>query len=431
MNNPWEGLRAFARHFLLENPYIYDIQSLTRKWIDKLPADTQNRIPKAMREDLEAVINEMERTHCAVPPLKTLWTIANESSNYRAFDRDIALCPVGHCLKKREHPHWPACDMHMCPLCAAHAEPGWRKRYRREEFAPHELVHLMVREEPEIYQVFAQQMRTPNPHVAGPRCPGVLSTCMAASTTTLYRKSADCWGSLMVTPVQQQQPNKMAHFCAPCRELNTCETWKVFSSNDSNRLAHLLTVDHPARYKAGVCNDQTCAVLCECIARDCRVAFYVSPEYATRERRLWLCRKCEKTRVACFACKRIGQHPDDMFFAPAWIKFPPFNISAQRYCVRCLNTKDDRLMMRVYLWYWRLTRRREERWLEELQVHDPHEWLRHMLPPEQCALVDAIPNGWALLQENECGWNTDFFLMLRLAQLPKDLWIKMWRLITQ
>jgi hypothetical protein len=82
---------------------------------------------------------------------------------------------------------------------------------------------------------------------------------------------------------------------------------------------------------------------------------------------------------------------------------------------------------------WRICWKREHAWLKEQWKTRPLEWAKdHFLPlmgERERWLMDHIPGAWEFLVDSEEAWNGTYFLMYRVAGLPKELFIKIFLLL--
>lgn len=413
--NPWEGLRSFLRHYVLENVHLHDTRSLARQWVQQMPLEQQRAIPKEIQEEWEAILDHLESVNTFVPTVGSIIRVIDNVSTSVLHVR-LTLCSIVSCNVVREHPEWLACDKHMCPLCAHLAnEEGWRKRLKRYETCigtTDRLIHVMSAD-PDRFTKIDHHIRFGNMMPSRHMCPGVLTTCLASRPGSRYTKHEQCWGELVPTPViPNTDANK--YLCKPCGDLNTCAVWRSF--HQAPRIlgptAHLLDIRNPERFQARVCADDKCCVRAVCANPSCETPWFIPPEVANR---LWkqLCSTCTRTMALCGKCGRLKRAPDDLFF-----------IYCKYQCIWC--TEEHR---KAIVLLWRLTWQREQRWLDVLRETQPTTWLRQLYPPDKCLELDLIPGAWETLQADPRAWNTTFFLMLRFSQLPRDVWKMIMKLV--
>lgn len=454
-------LTVFIRTHVTGNLHIIDHPGLAAAWVKHyvLPLMPPGLLT---RESVEAGWTALAEL-CAVALPKIYQKQLRDKlkalleKNYPKALRDPtnALCVIYECTAKRAGPWGPACAEHTCAHCQRFIGPDWRKTHALlvpgdiyKSYGLNVYAHLvprtMLEEGTPQTAYFDRVMKqcqyiweTHNLYMSS-ICPGDLQPCATVLDNGYYH-SPQCGGAECIPRVVGAEQWDAFRFCAACWPLNECK----FALSGRG---HLLDPTNPHRREALVCADEQCNLGKQCVA--CHKWWFVA---RYRSKGNWdtvlLCPECQEERLCCPQCKRLSwKKVPGVFFAPRWIyphKPQTWNPTYLE-CILCLPTVERPLgkpraehkseAICALLITWRIRGKAERTWFEEQLAQDARatlgELLKHDMTDRERALAARHPDFFWDAMVRDCTlWNSTWWLMYQTARLPKDLFLKVLRLV--
>lgn len=432
-------LLQFIEKHVVANPHIQDTYGLAAKWLHyHCPPYIQKDLPIADDYDWMEIGRVMVKHNYTT--LQSLSGFIHQQYP-KALTADPLDCCMEGCNTTKSNVAWPACEKHMCPLCATIVEedPHWYKTrwiLKEKSMGLPMRVHLRTRDvgrqsviRKEMDRIARMRL---NDKAVFHLCPGVLRDCKVNHVNG-YLHSGRCERMCLPTLLDDGASTFLAppeyDLCTDCVSVNTCSKWRASYSTPH----HIFDVDDPDRCKAQICARKDCTRSCACV--NCGLKWFESVE---KEKTL-LCTHCAAIALACYKCHRVAKK-GDLFFAAHLLqtKTPPKKVPDPKYCIFCLPLAGERKKghlpkIKALVLQWRFSRHRETAWLDEQMRTQPLVWVHKFFEPLMNArerwLMNNLEGAWDLLLANPQQWDSTYFLMYRLVQLPRDLFIKIFLLI--
>lgn len=420
--NPQKGLELleFIDTYLVDNYHIDDPEELALKWVNVLSRHIKVPDPQYDWKVIGRTMVKYGSTNIAI---------------FRAFIQEkcpLALiksktkCCFSHCEAQRDGKS-PACSVHMCPLCATLAGVPGRRVHKMPSF-----VHLVSKEYSEMWIRQEGRRCFDMGYNNDSFCWGVMSPC--GTTKGFYSSSDGCLGEACIPSVLDGStlPEPL-QICFKCREANFCLT--QYNRSKSEEPRHLFDWHDPERRSARVCNDPKCTRKNSCLK--CGKSWFDS----ARSQEDLLCVDCNITTLCCRGCKRLSLHSKkDLFFAQSLVWKCGYSDGWKEYCIFCIVTKAPKAFRsertRALVLQWRFSYKREHAYLSHQWATRPLDWVRatfgrKMSTSQQWLMDNHPPSGslWEFFFNNRECWDSTWFLLYRLAGLPKDLFIKIFLLL--
>lgn len=418
--NPQKGLELleFIDTYLVDNYHIDDPEELALKWANsKLP----HYVLVDQKHDWKSIGRAMVRHNFTV--VSMLRAFIQEECPV-ALIKSKTECCLLNCGNQRDGKS-PACSVHMCPLCATLAGVPGRRVLKMPPFA-----HLVSKEYSEMWMRQERRRWFDMGYNNDFFCWGFMNAC--GTTKGFYFQSDGCLGEACIpSALDGSTLPEPLQICFKCREANFCTIQPILSIYEPR---HLFDWHDPERRSARVCNDLKCTRKNSCLK--CGKSWFES----AKSQEDLLCVECNITTLCCRGCKRLSLHSKkDLFFAQSWV-WKSANSYEFNHCIFCMGSKTSigyrSLRTRALVLQWRFSYKREHAYLAHQWATRPLDWVRatfgrKMSTSQQWLMDNHPPSGslWEFFFNNRECWDSTWFLLYRLAGLPKDLFIKIFLLL--
>jgi hypothetical protein len=453
-------LHAFLRDNVISNVHIVDQFGLSCVWVRDHVARVMplNVLSKELISSGWQAIADACALHL---PLRYQTELAEQLRDMinnaypKALDPKLQpLCVLTHCINVRENKLAPACAQHTCPCCVKHVEPKWQKTHRvlcaDEGIFLKDMVHLIAlvdvmdnrsphyREAARITHLCAREK---NIDLV---CPGDLQPCASTWEGSVLYSSRECRKTSLPHVKGAHVPLE-AVLCEKCVVENRCKF----------AIGHFIDFGNPERRAARVCDNNECNEGQQCPA--CAKWWFDRPQFEripgsrgnefSRKPRV-LCGTCEKERIACVTCRRVSwKQVPGVFFSPNWVLGRPLWPSdCMHHCIFCLSYAErprgmpklefQAQQQAALLICLRIRARAEKAAFDAAFEVSPVDAVRNYLSPHlserEHALAKAHPElFWNLVSADCTLWNSTWWLIFQMIQLPKDVFLMIMRILVR
>lgn len=408
-----ERMKWFIDTYIVNNFHVFNKGELAEMWssmagVKPASSDFAHILSECVKKQVDALV-----------PLFGLvvhyWPRALEAGS-------LAECCAPGCHEKRGD--MPACEKHLCSLCGPLAsEPEWQKRYYHICSTYHTSsygVHIITLDPVIIDRLRNERARLCYQQSLDRWCYGVRRACL------------NCFQYVLPTPVDKHQTlTDGQKVCGSCWLYCQCRL-----------CTNLISVDDGDRRADRVCGDTRCNTRWECKRCKC-VRFYRTGSTASNSAvENAMCKTCQKEAYFCVLCQRTSNDLRDTMWCNSLVWKP--SDSKPNLCMRCVphvpKVKGipfgggrwvQLRAITLRLWWDRRallaihTQKRQENPVTLFQ----QQIAEGKMCPFARYLCQRDPDNWKVLANETAMWDSTYMLFIHLLRQPRDIFIKVLRLI--
>lgn len=419
--HPPEALRWFIDVRVLNNFHVFNKQEVAEMW-----AYGFSKLPLSERNWISLYEENIKTGEIHLLPLFGLilhyWPRAVEPAS-------LDKCCVPGCETKRSE-SIPACTKHLCPLCGPLAtEKDWQKRYyhicatySQKEYGVH-----IISLDPKVIENLRAERERNSFYPLHFWCYGVRRECLNPMSLPGCRK--DSLPTHVDNTRKMTTTEKLCSFCDTQTRCRHCSSRVDF--------------EDAARIKDHVCNSPDCNTRLECV-RCHTVRFPPTRSWNTKPIEpidKVLCGTCQREAYFCLSCKRTSNDTKDVMWCNRLVWKP--NGIKPEHCIRCLPSLKKvkgiphgggrwiqlrAIMLRLW-WDRRAIWSQFDKDMKERPDQLFKELTHGRMDAFSTFLCHHDPENWKVLSANPAMWDSTYMLFIHLLKCPKEIFIKMLRLI--
>lgn len=425
---PDKALFWFIQNCIIGNFHILDTERLADMWLQGFPPETLNAIPERERTNWKSIYIACQKTNTFLLLPLYGWV-------QKYYPRALVLaerqqCCMDDCHKSRVAENVPACDEHLCPCCGSLTteDPGWQKHYFHIRSKSH--VHLMTRDALILEYVKMERERScfvPSSYW----CWGRRRNCAAPDPDPA------CRGNVLPTHLANETIlSPRSNMCGSCAQRHRCKSC-------CNTMCDFTD---PARLEAKLCNRQDCNTRLSC--RRCNVVWFSINHSRMYKQKIekcdeLLCHSCQMEAYICLTCNRTSNDLRDMMWSAQWLwrENDSKKHGTIEYCIRCIPGMKklpkipncqliQRRAMVLRLWW---DRKAVLNHFDDQIKSRPMDFFKELVGNKMGAFASYLcehdAGNWTLLYQNRTMWDCTYVLFVCLLRQPRDIFIKVLRLL--